>query len=43
MVKLAELVNATATNAAYNDKYYKLTADIDLDVTPLTKEKDGRQ
>ena len=30
LAKLAELVNASATNSIYGDKYYKLTADINL-------------
>lgn len=30
LAKLAEMVNAFATNSEYGDKYYKLLADIDL-------------
>ena len=30
LVKLAELTNSTATAAEYADKYYRLTADIDM-------------
>ena len=37
LANMAELVNTNTTNSVYGDKYYRLTADINLDVAPYNE------